>query len=143
MDTKQLSWRLALCAAAGVAGLMLTACADTGSEEVSAAPTWSEMTASGGTLSACQTCHGDPASSAQGGLSLAADQYTAVLAATTSVCTGASKVVDVGHHASSVLYLVAVGDSSCSGVPAADLPMPGGPAAAPQISSWIDSGAPQ
>ena len=140
MDIKQLRWRPLVCAAAGLAGLLVAACADTESERVSATPTWTEMTASGGALSSCQGCHSDPASSAPFGLSFSPDQYTAVLAATSTDCPAATKIVNPGDHFTSVLYLVAVGDVTCTVSP---LPMPGGTAAAPQIAAWIDAKAPQ
>ena len=142
MDTKQLRWRALMWAMAAIASLLLAACADTEGEKktVVAASTWTQMTASGGTLSSCQGCHTGTAGSAPGGLSLDADQYSAVLAGGSSLCTGITKLVNVGDHTTSALYLVAADSSICTFSPS---PMPGGQAVAPEIAAWIDAGAPQ
>jgi len=133
-------------AMAGLAGLLLAACADTEGQQKTtvAASTWTQMTANGGALTVCQGCHGDPANLASGGMSLAPDQYSAVLAQGSLLCSGATKVVNPGDHTTSVLYLAAIGSSSCTGIPSNDLPMPNSnPAIAAEIAAWIDAGAPQ
>jgi hypothetical protein len=140
VDLERLRWRLLLSAAACVAGALLIACADTGKEveTPTAALTWATLTASGGALaSGCQGCH----AAAPKKVSFGPGDYGNVVGVSFADC-GATKLVDPGNKANSVMYLVLTSGNSCD-VSGAPNPMTTDATVANRVGAWIDAGAPQ
>lgn len=133
-------WRLLLSVAACVAGALLTSCADTGkqSETPGAQLTWTTLTASGGDLaSGCQGCH----SAAPKKVSFGPGDYGNVVGVSFADC-GATKLVDPGNKANSVMYLVLTSGNTCD-VSGAPNPMTSDANIVSHVAAWIDAGAPQ
>lgn len=127
---------LALCAA----GLTLSACADSGLADQTTGPTtWTTLTTGGGLIATnCQGCHG-----ASGGLSLASDQYAAIVTSgAPSAEKPALKLIDpILGKASSYLYLKMNNGPGITGsvmpfsqLSASDIG---------EVGDWIDAGAPE
>ena len=140
MELERIRWQLLFSVAACVAGALLTSCADTGTEREapSAALTWTTLTASGGDLAnGCQGCH----VAAPKKVSFGPGDFGNVVGAAFADC-GATKLVDPGNKANSVMYIVLTSGNSCDVVGAPN-PMTSDANIVSRIGAWIDAGAPQ